>query len=319
MTDKPVPWTQARREALEQLVAKARPTGFYGYHEELLEACADVVAAARGNDLVFVGRSPEPLYDLLESIFSDTSQPPTITLLPFSLRDHDSGAIRKVHNSDEESIVALENHFSDLNLGPADIAQSKNGISFVDFVCWGTTLGNLEETLEFMATRQGMEPTQVTSNIRYTGITKESVGWTHWRNDEESQGARFFAENRASVVTVSAKLWNYLTDFAGKTTNSFVSKQWKSGVEFPALNEETARAIRSALDLRICGIDREVRRSFAGKLSRRAGQDDKWLRSLVVRMLKSTSPRRQLGLIRRQLNRLEEELENLKSAEQHKD
>ena len=33
MADKQIPWTQARREALEELVAKARPTGYYGYHE----------------------------------------------------------------------------------------------------------------------------------------------------------------------------------------------------------------------------------------------------------------------------------------------
>ena len=44
MTDD-VPWTEARDDALERLVGEASPREFYGFREQLLEACADVIAS----------------------------------------------------------------------------------------------------------------------------------------------------------------------------------------------------------------------------------------------------------------------------------
>ena len=290
MTEQKVPWTQVRKKALAQLVSKAYTDEFYNYREQLLDVCADIIAASGGDDLVFVGRSPEILYDFMESLLEDTRAAPSTTLLPFSLRDESSGAINRINRLDAESIDAIEEHFSELNLSPHDIATHEGTFSFVDCVCWGTTFGNLEDTLTLLAKRQSIS--FVKTKVRYIGITKESLGWTHWRNDEESKGATFFNEGRAKVVTVSAQLWEHLANSSSKTMKSFRPEHWKKGVEFADLGGETASAIRSTLELQMFGWRRDVRRAFAKKLARRNAHGDKWLSVLVGNLLKSTQLRR---------------------------
>lgn len=56
-----------------------------GFLRRLMDCTARVVAAAGDSDLVFVGRSPESLYDLLSGLFLDTSWQGRLTLLQFSV------------------------------------------------------------------------------------------------------------------------------------------------------------------------------------------------------------------------------------------
>jgi hypothetical protein len=138
----------------------------------------------------------------------------------------------------------------------------------------------------------GIDPRQVAARTTFAGLTKASLGWTHWRRDEESQGARFFREGRAAVVPISSRLWSWLGDQAPKTTDSYTRERWSEPPHLPPPDERRDRAVRRAAELVVFGSTREVRRAFAAALSRRARGEAAWLGSLVTAVLRSTQPRK---------------------------
>ena len=293
MSSQPSPsWAEARDGALERLVAQVGLREFYGFREQLLEACADVLAESEGKALVFLGRSPENLYDLLRALLRQTWRAPRLLLLPFSFRDGCAGTASRMARLGDEALEGLERHLHEAGLDPQQIAEHPCGVAFVDCVGWGTTFGNLDETFEVLTKRREIRARTVSSKIRYVGLAKASLGWTHWRNDEESRGARFFAQGRAGVVSISSQLWRHLADRSPKTTDSYTLGQWGEPPRLPVLDEGRAQAIRLATELLAFGSARDVRRAFAAKLGRRASDDRPWLRSLVVSLLRSTQPRK---------------------------
>ncbi len=285
-------WADARDHALERLVEQARPREFFGFREQLLEATAEVVATSEGKAIVFLGRSPENLYDLLRGLLAGVRRAPDVRLLPFSFREGTTEAARRLARTRAPAVDGLERHLDQLGLGPAAIDRHPRGVAFVDCVAWGTTLGNLDELLCVLARRRQVDPRAVQAKVRYVGLTKASIGWTHWRSDEESLGARFFAEGRAAVVPISTRLWHHLAESSTKTMDSYPPRRWHEPPRLPPLDEERARAIRLAADLLAFGRSRDVRRAFAGLLGRRARPDRPWLGSLIVSILRSTQRRK---------------------------
>jgi hypothetical protein len=284
-------WAEARRRTLERLVEEANHHEFYGFREQLLEVCAEVLARSEGATIVFVGRSPENLYDLLGALLRGVRRAPRLQLLPFSFRTGTLGAAARLARTQGSAVDGLGRHLDELGLGPAEIAQHASGVTFVDCVCWGTTLGNLDEALELLATRRGVDPRAVAARSAYVGLTKESVGWSHWRSDVESGGARLFEQGRASVVPISAQLWHHLAEHSPKTMDSYVPEQWASPAQLPALDPRRARAIRLSVELMSFGRSTAVRKAFASKLARRAHKSGSWLGSLIVQILKNRARR----------------------------
>ena len=85
------------------------------------------MAAAGDADLVFVGRSPESLYDYLRGACFDTSWHDRLHLLLVSL-DTRWPAVRR--------IVALQNYLATVGLDPRDTASAASGRSH-----WSTSSG----------------------------------------------------------------------------------------------------------------------------------------------------------------------------------
>jgi hypothetical protein len=282
-------WADVRDGTLERLVEQARPLGFLHFREQLFEACAEVVAQSRGRALAFVGRSPESLYDLLRGVFRDTRRAPRLVLVPFSLRDHPREAARRAARAE---LDGLDRHFAELGLDPASIAADERGVAFVDFVAYGTTIGNLNDALEVLAECRRVDVDDLRRKVSYVGLVKASLGWTHWRADGLSDGTRLFDEGRASVVPIPSRLWGLLGDQAPKTMDSHTRARWPRPCRLPPLDEERAEAIRLARDLRRVGQSREARRDFASRLARRAKGERAWLGSLVAGLLRSTRRRR---------------------------
>lgn len=291
-------WAEAREDALDQLVEKARLRArlreFYGFREQLLETCADVLAQAEGRTMVFLGRSPENLYDLLRALLRGARRAPRLVMFPFSFRVGTAGTATRLARAGGLAIERIARHLDEARLGPAAIANHPSGVLFVDCVAFGTTFGNLDEMLRLVAERRGADPQLMLDNVRYVGLTKASLGWTYWRKDEESQGARFFAEGRASVVPISTRLWCHLAGDTPKTTDSYTPERWAEPPRLSPLDEDRAEAIRLATELRLFGGQRDVRRAFAGMLGRRA-HDRPWLGSLIASLLRSTQRKKRSG------------------------
>src|ERR1051326_5117963 len=107
---KPFRWDVARREQLGSLVESAPAARPPWFDDELLRCCARVVAFAGNSDLVFVGRSPEPLFDLLSGILLDTTWADRLSILNLSLR--------YASTPDAEDAAAIEPYLRSLGLSP---------------------------------------------------------------------------------------------------------------------------------------------------------------------------------------------------------
>ena len=105
-------WLDARDESLRELVRELPPREFYGFEEQMLEACADIVAHANGREVVFVGRSPELLRELLRALFRGVRGAPAFLLLPYSQRREPAAAAAR-WQAEPALLDALEDHVRD--------------------------------------------------------------------------------------------------------------------------------------------------------------------------------------------------------------
>ena len=79
-------WNIARREQLGRLVTGESVEGLPWILEEVRRCAARVMAMAGDSQLVFVGRSPEALFDYLTGALAGTSWSDRTTLLHLSLK-----------------------------------------------------------------------------------------------------------------------------------------------------------------------------------------------------------------------------------------
>jgi hypothetical protein len=83
----PFRWNIAYREQLGRLISDD-PTPVDPGLIDTLQACAArVLALARNSDVLFIGRSPENLFDYLSGILAPTSWADRCSLVNLSLRD----------------------------------------------------------------------------------------------------------------------------------------------------------------------------------------------------------------------------------------
>src|SRR5215467_701955 len=127
----PFRWDLARRSQLGSLVDQAPPPVCTHLCKPLLPCAARVLAFAGDADLVFVGRSPQSLFDLLSGLFFETSWLERLTLLHFSMRWTDWAKIGAEH---PQAIPALRQYLKVLGLEPAGIATRDRPVALIDWV-----------------------------------------------------------------------------------------------------------------------------------------------------------------------------------------
>jgi hypothetical protein len=103
VTDLPFRWNLARREQLGSLV-EGPPAALGSIVNDIRECCARVVAMAGDSELVFVGRSPESLYDYLSGAFAGTGWEERAVLLNLSMRDDSA---EEVERANPEALQAI--------------------------------------------------------------------------------------------------------------------------------------------------------------------------------------------------------------------
>src|SRR5437773_2511025 len=131
MSDVPFRWNLARREQLGRLAGPpAEPPGDWTM-SHLRECCAKVIAASADGRLVFVGRSPESLYDYLCGALADTSWADRPVLLNLSMRN------ATVEQVEAHALEAIHRQLRALGLSPAEIAASERPVAFIDLLMHG--------------------------------------------------------------------------------------------------------------------------------------------------------------------------------------
>src|SRR5688572_2522645 len=93
--EKPFRWDLTRRNQLGKLIEGEKAQTYDAFSDQLLHCCARVLALGGDSDLVFVGRSPESIFDHLSGLLLDTSWFDRLELLHFSMRFREESELRK--------------------------------------------------------------------------------------------------------------------------------------------------------------------------------------------------------------------------------
>jgi hypothetical protein len=281
VSDIPFRWNLARREQLGRLVEGPPVALDPWFLDAVRECCARVVAQAGDSRLVFVGRSPESLYDYLSGVLAGTSWEERPVLLNVSMRDQTAAQVEREYR---EAMGAVQRQFRALGLSPAEIASSPRPVALIDLLLEGWTFGNLVGLLAHWAAREGVDLAAVKRRMRLVGITRRYKNSPNtWRWYQRVPWVEGFARGSLCSVSISYELWNYLGDRQDKVARW--NPPWAWGSEHllePPRDKWTLEALRFGLALHERG--REERERFAAALAARPEMRNAWLRRLVLEL-----------------------------------
>jgi hypothetical protein len=281
---KPFRWDVSKREQLPKVAPPEIGPHWPQFELELRLCAARVIAAAGDTDWVFVGRSPEHLFDYLSGIFEGVPEPPSLTHLRFSLRWGDGETIARKH---PQAFAALASYFEVERLDPGAIAAFGKAVAFIDVVSSGGTFCNLVSCLQLWCREKRVDWNAVQRRVRFVGITvREKASPKTWRWQQHQDWLAELPD--AKVKNVSVPYWVF-QDMAGnldKLTPSHTQDRWdliRGGG--PPRNPKHARALGIACRLYDLGRSTKERRSLAGEIARRRGDmRSAWLRGVVLKL-----------------------------------
>lgn len=281
----PFRWDVRRREQLGRLLQAPPPKRPYWYvpprFRQLLpevRACAARVLARAGDArLVFVGRSPENLFDYLTGALADTPWADRCDLLSVSMQ----GMWRWVP---APALRALRQQHAAFGLHPAAIASAPRPVAFVDLVSSGGTFGELSAFLSHWARHEGVDVHAVRRRLRWIGITERTRNSPNtWRWFQRVDWASDYPRSALRGVSVDYWFWSWLGNHQDKTMPSNTYNRWGTeDLAHPEHAPERLEALRVAYKLHEAARRRDERERFAAELVQRPEMREPWLRSLVI-------------------------------------
>lgn len=255
---KPFRWNLTKQEQLGNLLNGGRATAYTGFFEDLLECATKVVSAANPKVFVFVGRSPESIYDFLTGVYESTPDEKKLVHLNISNRFK---SIKQIKGDLPFSYEGLKSHFRDLGLSPNNIVHNKSGICFIDLVYSGGTYEQLFSFLEDWCKNDKVDFNAMKKEISFLGITSRTRNSPNtWRWQQHAKWVNENPQVSISNVSVSATFWSYLGDHQDKVepANS-PEKRGNDSMLFPSRDEKNLKALRFAFDIYTLGKEKRHR------------------------------------------------------------
>jgi hypothetical protein len=275
---RPFRWDVTRRSQLGSLPEIELPETYPQFEEDLLTCSARILAFAGDSDLVFVGRSPQPLFDLLSGLLVETSRADRMRLLNVGLR--------RVAAPSDEQLRAIYPYFAEVGLEPHALARGSRGTALVDVVDTGETLGTLLTFLKAWSDGVRADWRAVAGKIRIVGLTwREKTSPNTWRWQQHAEWVKQLRPSEIKNVSVPPRLGTYLAATAPKTNYSFTPSWWgDEEVTRPVRDQEAREALALAVRLFDLGRMTETRRRFARALASAPAMKESWFRSLILEL-----------------------------------
>jgi hypothetical protein len=295
---KPFRWDLSRREQLPKVPPAALPEHWPGFELELRRCAARVIAAAGDTDWVFVGRSPEHLFDYLSGIFAGSSDTPSLAQLIVSMRGiHLAHPPEAVAREDPEAFAALRSYFAAERLDPAAVACRVKPVTFIDVVSSGTTFGNLVAFLRVWARHDQVDWNAVQRRLRFIGLTKRrATSPKTWRSQQHQLWLGQAPDAAVRNVSVAPWVLEWMAHDLAKLTPSHTLGRWAQLRGGPGRNAEQLAGLRIACRLYDLGRIREERLALAAAIAALPDMRDPWVRGVVLRLRRrSRTPGRETG------------------------
>ena len=280
MFDLPFRWDITSRNQLGSLVEGDAAATYSSFLDELLACSSRVMGFSGDSDLIFVGRSPESIFDHLSGLLFDSSWSNRLELLHFSMRFREEAEIRKEH---PEAIRAMRAYLGQLGLHPEGLATRHRSVAFIDLVATGDTFGRLTTFLYNWAQDIKYDWNAVRRRIRLIGITeKRKTSPKTWRWQQHAPWLPLLGRGSVKNVSISLDLWNYLGNYQDKVSLSYTPSRWgHPSLSTPTYSERQLKALRLALYLFELGRERERREQFVSLLVKEPAMKYSWFRTLV--------------------------------------
>ncbi len=283
-------WNIARREQLGRLVAGDKPADcFPAVLDEVPRCSARVIAAAGDARLVFVGRSPENLFDYLTGALAGTSWSDRLAILHLSLKNH----YETWAEMSEQTRCAMREQFAALGLDPMRIATTPRPVALIDVIYEGETFGKLVGLLAGWAADERIDDRAVRRRMRIVAIvTRGEDGYTtqRWKRLD---WALAFRPGAVKGVPVPQWFWSYLGDSDAKVTRPNPPRVWGDPeMARPPRGPRHAEALRLALDLYEAGRSRIERDALAAAIAKQPAVRHVWCRVLASEFRAVSRPKR---------------------------
>lgn len=270
----PFRWDISHREQLGTLLDGDAADAYPAFIKDLRICCAKVLACCKNSDLIFVGRSPESLYDYLSGVTRYTSYNNRLHLLNVAMRYYTIEEIRKKR---PKSYAAMQYQFEAFNLDPRSLIMRKHPIAFVDIVCDGTTLRNLSDFILFWAKREAPDYPAVKRKIIFIGLT-----WQRRTSLKNLPWVKKYSRKAIKTVPVPGRFWDYIGNKQKKVEDSNWPLYWGSfKIRQPSYKSERLQALRLAHRLYNLGTDKKEKLAFIKALAEQKALQEKWIRELV--------------------------------------
>jgi hypothetical protein len=274
---RPFRWDIAKRSQLGGLPKVEFPEIYAGFEEDLLRCCARVTAFCGDSDIVFVGRSPDSLFDLLSGLLYDTSWRGRLSRFDVSMA-------YGVADEHEHEFHAISRYFEHLELSPKLLVARPRPVALVDFVAKGRTFGILLDLLHRFSLRDGVEWRAVARQVRLIGLTERTkTSPNTWRWQQHAEWVGTLRPRSIKNVAVDERLWTYLAEEQPKITHGYPAPWWgEPSYNEPPRHDDARTALAFAVHLFDLGRERNTRLDFARELARQPQMTESWLRSLVL-------------------------------------
>jgi hypothetical protein len=280
---RPFRWNVAKREQLGRLLDGPQTETYPDFELDLRTVSAKIIARGGDSRLVFLGRSPENVFDYLSGIFHDAPSPRPFTLLQFSDPPDEVATLARQRGKE---LAALLGYFSAEGLDPASIAATGAQVRFVDLVSGGNTFTTIFHLLRHWSTTQKADWNAVRRLVGFVGITlhtKNSPNTWRWHQHKDWTGE--IERSNIKNISVPRSLWSWIGNHDDKATPSFRIYRWASeDAKLPARDEAHLRGLRLATRLFDHGRDREERKRFAAEVAAQPEMNEAWLRGRVLRL-----------------------------------
>ena len=171
---KPFRWDVRRREQLGRLVESDFPKPYDGFFTDLRECAARTVASAGDARIVFIGRSPESLFDYLSGVLDGTTRESRLELVNLSLR--------WMEELEGDPAQLFRQHLEAHHLTPEAIATGDVPVTLCDLVASGSTFEAFVRELERWAADIELDVAAVRRRLRIVGITwRQKTSPNTWR------------------------------------------------------------------------------------------------------------------------------------------
>jgi hypothetical protein len=281
--NKPFRWNIAKREQLGALPDVKAAETFPGFADEVRRAAALVVARAGDSDLVFVGRSPECLFDYLSGVFEGVEDAPTLTHMNFSAPYAPPEEIARTNPTE---LAGLFEYFRAERLDPKSIATAGKQVRFVDVVASGTTFRTIVSYLRYWSHEQRADWNVVQRRFGFVGLTFQTE--TSPKTRRWWQNKDWVAEVPKTPITnvsLPGDFWRYIANADVKVTPSHWLDAWASpDAQVPVRNLHLLQGLRLALETYDRGRDKHERERLVREITRLPEMREGWLRSLVLRL-----------------------------------